>query len=463
MTSNFKTCLLALPFFMAACSHLPDQRLANQALLQGDTDTARWHYSELANAGYVDSQIALGDLYLRSTDIAQIKQAEAWYRKAAQSSPKAKTRLGKLLAKDPDATPSRLREAEGLLKTSLANGDESSLVPLMMLYVENEALWPNAEAQNLIDKGRAQGLPEADIAQIKLYRIRGTLNEHMNDVEAVCERRVNEYESCYPELANIYALKDDHGKLDRLIEKLNDGYQDHIITPRTLESVARVLVSPEIDAVTTKTLDSRIAISKQLLEAISGEYPRAWIRLARLAKAYPTQISTESLLDYIDHGKQAGLLEAELIEGRLYYEGRRVPMNPWLAEKHLSHAAQEFKAAHYMLGQIYRRGYLGSANYTKALEHLLIAARDGQASADFALAEMFSSGIGIKANRATAYVFAHFANASGLNNERVVTLYQSLKDSLTRQEWEQAVAQIQRETQTRNTPPMLISQRDIIN
>ena len=66
-------------------------------------------------------------------------------------------------------------------------------------------------------------------------------------------------------------------------------------------------------------------------------------------------------------------------------------------------------AADYYLGQIYRRGYLGQVYPQKALDHLLKAARNGQNSADFAIAQLFSQGKGTRPNLLNAYVFSQLA------------------------------------------------------
>ncbi|MFB4414294.1 alginate biosynthesis protein AlgK, partial [Pantoea sp. ANP04] len=63
----------------------------------------------------------------------------------------------------------------------------------------------------------------------------------------------------------------------------------------------------------------------------------------------------------------------------------------------------------YYLGQIYRRGYLGQVYPQKALDHLLTAARNGQNSADFAIAQLFSQGRGTQPNPVNAYVFSQLA------------------------------------------------------
>lgn len=82
---------------------------------------------------------------------------------------------------------------------------------------------------------------------------------------------------------------------------------------------------------------------------------------------------------------------------------------PRKAERHLLKAAASEPQANYYLGQIYRRGFLGKVYPQKAVDHLILAARAGQASADMALAQLWSQGRGIQPNRVNAYVFGQLA------------------------------------------------------
>ena len=137
------SCALALAISLAGCAGLPDQRLANEALKRGDTVTAQQNYQQLADLGYSEAQVGLADIQVGTRDPAQIKQAEATYRAAADTSPRAQARLGRLLVAKPDSTEAEHREAEGLLKKAFANGEGNTLIPLAMLYLQYPHSFPN--------------------------------------------------------------------------------------------------------------------------------------------------------------------------------------------------------------------------------------------------------------------------------------------------------------------------------
>lgn len=124
---------LALAISLAGCAGLPDQRLANEALKRGDTALAEQNYRQLADLGYSEAQVGLADIQVETRDPAKLKEAEATYRAAAEISPRAQARLGRLLAAKPDASAAERQEAETLLKKAFANGEGNTLIPLAML------------------------------------------------------------------------------------------------------------------------------------------------------------------------------------------------------------------------------------------------------------------------------------------------------------------------------------------
>ncbi|MNG05213.1 hypothetical protein D3C84_883910 [compost metagenome] len=94
---------------LAGCVALPDLQLAKTAKGSGDLATAEQNYRLLASEGYVEAQIGLADLLIRSPLIEQRMQGETLYRQALDRSPAAPARLGKWLASKPQASPAERR------------------------------------------------------------------------------------------------------------------------------------------------------------------------------------------------------------------------------------------------------------------------------------------------------------------------------------------------------------------
>ena len=315
---------------LAGCAGLPDQRLANEALKRGDTATAQRNYQALSDLGYTEAQVGLADIWMTNPDADQLKKAEAAYRAAAKTSPRAQGRLGRLLATKPDATEAELLEAQGLLEQSLGNA------------------------------------------------------------------------GYYPELAAIYQKRGQTEQLAELVKQLQGAYRSGAASAKKVDGVARVLADPTLGTPDPET-------AKSLLENIAPGYPAAWVSLAQLLYDFPDQGDTAQLQEYLDNGRAADLPRAELLLGRMYYDGKWMTPDAKKAEAHFQRAVDKEVAADYYLGQIYRRGYLGQVYPQKALDHLLKAARNGQNSADFAIAQLFSQGKGTQPNLLNAYVFGQLA------------------------------------------------------
>jgi alginate biosynthesis protein AlgK len=394
--------LLVAALSLAGCAGLPDQRLANQALQSGDTATAEQNYRQLAELGYADAQVGLADIQQASGDPELLRQAEATYRQAADRSPRAAARLGKLLARKPDVSESERQEAEQLLEQAFANGQDSALLPLTLLYLQYPQSFPSVSVQQRINQWRAAGYPQAELAQLMVYRTQGNYDQHLDDVQRICKQALSTADVCYVELATVYQKRGQREQQAALLNQLQTAYRSGSVPARRVDDVAQVLADPELGTPDEKT-------AQQLLEQLAPSYPAAWVSLARLLYDYPALGDIEQLLEYLEQGRNAALPRAELLLGKLYYEGKLLPRNPQKAEQHLLKAAPSENSAHYYLGQLYRRGYLGHVAPAQALQHLLTAARGGQNSADYALAQMFSQGRGIKPNLVNAYVFSQLA------------------------------------------------------
>ncbi|WP_375538992.1 alginate biosynthesis TPR repeat lipoprotein AlgK [Pseudomonas frederiksbergensis] len=402
--TGYALCALALAVGLSGCAGLPDQRLANEALKRGDTTLAAQNYQQLADLGYSEAQVGLADLQVDSRDPAQIKKAEATYRAAASVSPRAQARLGRLLVAKPGATEAEHHEAEALLKKASANGEGNTLIPLAMLYLQYPHSFPNVNAQQQISQWRTEGKPEAGLAQVLLYRTQGTYDQHLDDVEKICKAALNTTDICYVELATVYQKRGQPEQQAELIKQMQAGHSRGVVTAQRVDSVARVLGDASLGKTDEKTAQS-------LLEGIAPGYPASWVSLAQLLYDFPELGDVDTMMKYLDNGRAADQPRAELLLGKLYFEGKMVPADAKVAEEHFKKAVGREVAADYYLGQIYRRGYLGKVYPQKALDHLLTAARNGQNSADFAIAQLFSQGKGTRPDPVNAYVFSQLAKA----------------------------------------------------
>ncbi|MCT8163871.1 alginate biosynthesis TPR repeat lipoprotein AlgK [Pseudomonas putida] len=442
-SASLSLCALATAIALAGCAGLPDQRLANEALKRGDTALAERNYKALADLGYSDAQVGLADVKVASRDPEQMREAEATYRKAAATSSRAQARLGRLLVAKPDTTQAEREEAETLLKLAAKQGEGNTLVPLAMLYLQYPQSFPNVNAQQQIDQWRAAGNPEAGLAQVLLYRTQGTYDQHLAEVEQICKAALSTTDICYVELATVYQKRAQPEQQAALLGQLKSAYARGLVPASRVDSVARVLADRTLGQTDENT-------AKDLLEQVAPVNPASWVSLAQLLYDFPELGDTDQLMAYIDKGREAEQPRAELLLGRLYYEGKLVPADAQKAEQHLLAAADAGElSGHYYLGQLYRRGYLGNVEPQKAVDHLLIAARGGQNSADYALAQLFAEGRGVRTDNTNAWVFAKLSQLNP--TPQSTELLQQIDAQLTPEQRSQAERLLEQEAKARGS------------
>jgi alginate biosynthesis protein AlgK len=276
------------------------------------------------------------------------------------------------------------------------------LIPLAMLYLQYPHSFPNINAQQQIDQWRKSGYPEAGLAQVLLYRTQGTYDQHLDDVEKICKAALNTTDICYVELATVYQKRPSRSNRPSCSSRCRP-VTAAARSARSASTAWPACWPMRPSARPTRRPRSRCSNRSPGLPGIVGEPRATALRLPELG-------DVDQMMKYLDNGRAADQPRAELLLGKLYYE-QTVPADAKVAEEHFQKAVGREVAADYYLGQIYRRGYLGKVYPQKALDHLLTAARNGQNSADFAIAQLFSQGKGTKPDPLNAYVFSQLAKA----------------------------------------------------
>lgn len=404
---NARLTAIALCVAIGGCAQLPDLELAKRARTGGDLQTAEDNFRPLAELGYADAQVGLADVLVQRPEPERQAEGEAIYRRAAADSLQARIKLGKWLAVKENATEAERQEALSLLRDAIDSGDQSVLLALVRLQLEDPQRQGTAELERQLAGWQAQGMAQAKLGWIMLYRARGDYDQHLDEIRQSCETWLNEVGDCYIELATVYRIQGDQDALKALLARLNGAYAGKQVPPAQVKAVARALAGEGAG-------EPRPEEAKQLYEMIAPEWPDAWAGLADLVRTYPQLGEGEQVLEYLEKGVAAGSSKAAASLGQIYLNGKLVPAEPAKAEKYLLIAAPQEPKARIMLARLYREGKLGAVYPEKALEQLLIVARSGNPSADVALAQLFGEGRGIRINPVYAYGFATLAKEQGL-------------------------------------------------
>ena len=392
---------------LVGCS-TPDLQLAKDAKFRGDTETAEANFRPLAELGYVDAQVGLADLLIKSPSKEKQAKGEQMYREAMDKSPLAPTRLGKWLASKPDSSAQERNEADQLLRRGLQLGDTSTVLPWVRVKLNGPQGAQDPEIERQLDLWEGQGIAEAQLGKILLYRARGDYQQHVAEIEQTCQRWLAQVTECYAELAVVYRSQGRGDEQAALLERMQSEFQSGRLPPETMRDVAKALVGSDAGQPDPEA-------AKGLYVAITPTFPDAWCDLAELSIRYPQLVeSSEEIQAYLQKGLDAGINRAAYMLGRLYLRGKVIPADPVAAEKYLLMSAPLEPKAHYFLGKLYAGGQLGQIQPEKALEHYLIAARAGDVQSDIDLARLFSDGQGVKINKVYAYSFANLAKQAGL-------------------------------------------------
>lgn len=404
---NARLSAITLCLAAAGCAQLPDLELAKQARTGGDLKVAEENFRPLAELGYADAELGLADVLVQQPDAARQAEGEAIYRRAATDSPIARVKLGKWLVNKPDATPAERQEAIELLRESVASGDQSVLLAMVRLQLEDPQTADFAAVERQLAEWQSRGMPQARLGWVMLYRARGDYEAHLDEIRSSCEAWLSEVSDCYVELATVYRIQGDEEAVQELVSRIESDFSSQRVAPNQVNSVARALAGEGAG-------QPRPEEAKQLYEAIAPQWPDAWAGLADLTRNNLQLGESEQVVEYLEKGVEAGSSRAAIALGQIYLNGQLVPAEPAKAEQYLLTAIPREPKARIILARLYREGKLGQVHADKALEQLLIAAREGTPQADVALAQLFGDGRGIRINPVYAYGFATLAKEQGM-------------------------------------------------
>lgn len=424
--------LLAVPPAQA----LPDLKRGQAALDGGDRATAEREFRALAEFGLPDAQIALADLLVDGPP-ARRKVAEAMelYLKAGKRDSRGYARLAHLFATDYTLDPAQMDVIiEKLVKRydrgehALA-GDVAALLlargsghnlPEVAVWARRAREWGDVRGDlqlgMLCDFPLAR--PENPSCAQEHYRraapysteatgrLVGLLQRHAdlgNSAEAasrykggfVPAERFGIYRTYYKAVAGVPQVA-----VAEML--LADLFNDSTVAVRPSPLQAREIADPE------SALAPGAMVDPSLYDPTDAA--------VELLNAYARNTGPEvrgkylALLPYV---RRVRPLEAALSEANVYIAGALMPAEPSRAVEALLPWAERSPAAAFLLGDIYRVGYLDEADYRSARRHYEFAGRGGMGRAWYALTRMYLGSPALTPDRRLAEQYAEKARAAG--------------------------------------------------
>ncbi|VFT54669.1 alginate biosynthetic protein AlgK [Pseudomonas aeruginosa] len=149
---------------------------------------------------------------------------------------------------------------------------------------------------------------------------------------------------CWYELATVYQMQGNAEKQKVLLEQLRAAYKAGRVPGERVDSVAGVLADGELGQPDPQT-------ARRCWKRSRRATPRPGSAWPKLLYDYPDQGDLEKMLGYLKNAQDAAQPRAELLLGRLYYDGKWAPQDPRKAERHLLKAAASEPQANYYLGR----------------------------------------------------------------------------------------------------------------
>lgn len=399
-----KSALLAAAALAAAtlahAQAMPDLQRGLKALETGDYAQAEADLVPLAEQGYLDARLALGKLYAAQPGQENLEKALHWYKLAIDRDKSVRVPLAQLLADRGGA--GALGQSEQLLIAAYKDHDPRALRGLVRLYAQYPQMTDTQAAAVFAERAaRSRDIDDRNAA-IQWYRAHVTSPVHAEALMQLCREAKGRLPECYVDLARHYRATGDEKALDQLIADARRMAGKGTMQPETVERLARALTADDIAG------PPRPQAAYGMLQKVAKTSLWAQARMGRLLMAQPELDADADPEKLLAEAAAKGSIEAKLDLGKLYLEDQLRPAEPAKAQALFTEAAA-LPQAQFYLGRIAERGYLGSPDPQKALEHYLEAARRGYGRADLAIAHMYSVNRGVRVNLENAYAFATLA------------------------------------------------------
>lgn len=421
---------------------LPDLARGKAALARGDLLMAEENLLPLAERGFVEAQLAVGRMYIAEGTPESMDKAQRWYRRAIKSEPEARISLARLLLQNVETSDPL--EIESLLLDAQEASQPDALALRVRLYRSYPHKFNSVSAAKFAERAADSRRADDRAEAISWYRVHSDVPAYASALATLCEQDKNLQEDCLADLARHYRLNNRREDVAALRKEVREKFAAGKISNDALERFAQVLAADELPG----EADPKGAY--KLLALIEAPTSETQARVAKLLISYPELDSSRDPDTLLRRAYEQGSFEAAMLLGRRYLKPTNPNADPIRAQALLSEAADHVPAAHYFLGRFYERGYEGTVEATRALEHYLQAARQGYSRADLALSKMYSNNRGIKLDPVNAHVFARLA--AHYQVEGAVEQLVEVQQSLSEQQLAEAQLKAEQEFDARRSP-----------
>ena len=365
-------------------------------------------YVELANKGFPEAQVALGDMYSNGVGAQEnVAQAIFWYERAARSgSVVGGKRLAKALSKGTGEHLAPHRAKNILLTLWETEGRQDVALELGRVIVEFPVTGTAKEATHWLTVALNRGDDVGHYYMGLMYKQGLLLEPDLMRAKKHFVKALDVVPVAAHELVDIYVKSDEASDVRTEVNKIISSKS--FVGGKAAYHLANVFIKGKLFPVAPDMAESLY------IKAVDG-FPLAALRLAQLYAKYPEVDKGKQVFHWIERASAAGYEdEATLLHARILYEGRLIQGSPERAVHMYQSLSGDYVEANYHIGMIHKYGYLGESDYSAAYEYLLKAARMGMGKADYQLGELLTEGREITPKPEQAYAHYRLAADAGI-------------------------------------------------
>ncbi|MBT0585624.1 hypothetical protein [Alteromonas oceanisediminis] len=383
----------------SGCAGPSDMQRAESDIENGYQQSGISQLMFLADKGYSEASLALGNFYLMEKNEGELLNAQRWYSPLLPYSDEARLGYSRWLAKVSHIDPSiRPITKHVLMYRQRTSGDVS--VELSRFIVDYSPADTHLINAMLIDMQENPDVDRKDVLRV-IDALPDPVGYQKLLSELCASPSVDFHFYCiraHLRLVKLYNISD----YDTWIATSHAAFENEQITVRQLVSIAELLASDDVGL-------AQPALAKQVTEPWLETNEAVLLGVAKLALQYPAMSDPEVILPKLETLHDRANPTASLLLGKFYLDGVWVAERPNIAAQYFEAALSEAEAK-YRLGILILSGKLVGDQAQKSAQYgvdlLVSAGRDYYLNAYEYLARLFSDADSYLFNPVYAHIFA---------------------------------------------------------
>lgn len=391
--------LLLPAVLLSGCQLIQDVNLAKQQLQSSDSKAGLITLQSLSEMGYLDARLELARYHSKAIDDESISQTMALYESLLPQLERTGREYARFLWRLSKNQPEYIAIARDKLEQRQQTHGDVTLELLRlylvidkslgMKYAETVAKDPSISSRDLVKALDAVSDPSA------FSELVATLCQ---------EEALSQDFTCLKLDTKLFKLSGETSD-EMLEQRVVMAYEEELIGETKLSSLLTLMLTPNIG-------QSKPKLAVNIVNKLESLPPKIHLLLTNYELKQKLYYDNAELIAILTKLHDQGSKDAALSLGKLYSYGKRLPLDPWIAEKYFL-AANGLPEADYRLGELYLSGKLGEPQLQRGIEHLIKSARAQYLPAYQTLMAAFSRYPGIQPNNFYAHLFAEVYQRQG--------------------------------------------------